>query len=83
MMPSDDKSILERVDELVGEEKSLRSRHIGAALDANESRRLTEVEEELDQCWDLLNQRRALRNVDMDPDQAAVRDVDTVENYRQ
>jgi hypothetical protein len=41
------------------------------------------LEETLDQCWDLLRQRRALRNVGQDPDQATPRDIDVVEHYRQ
>ena len=48
-----------------------------------DQRRLREVEVELDRCWDLLRQRRALRDAGGDPDQAQVRDADTVERYRQ
>src|SRR3712207_8929155 len=45
--------------------------------------RLHEVEVQLDQCWDLLRQRRARRNAGQDPDIAAVRPEGTVEGYLQ
>jgi hypothetical protein len=41
------------------------------------------VEVELDRCWDLLRQRRALRDAGSDPEQASVRDAGTVEHYQQ
>jgi hypothetical protein len=44
---------------------------------------LERLESELDQCWDLLNQRRALTEFGMDPEQARVRDSDVIEDYRQ
>ena len=50
---------------------------------ADERNRLRAVEVELDRCWDLLRQRRALRDAGSDPEQARVRDAGTVENYRQ
>ena len=79
----EDTSILGRIGELVAEEKDLRNRHLGNALERPELERLDEVEVELDQCWDLLNQRRALREFDEDPNQASVRDPGTVEGYQQ
>ena len=82
-MATDDTSILGRISDLVGEENELRNRHRGTALDEAEMRRLDEVEIELDQCWDLLNQRRALREFDQDPGHASVRDENTVEGYDQ
>ena len=45
--------------------------------------RLAHIEETLDQCWDLLRQRRALREFGRDPDDATVREVDVVEDYEQ
>ena len=69
--------------DLVDQEKDLPSRHEGSPLVAEELRQLETVEAELDQCWDLLNQRRALREFGMDPDQAEVRDGETIEDYRQ
>ena len=46
-------------------------------------KRLANVQVELDQCWDLLRQRRALRDVGLDPDEAEVRPPQVVENYEQ
>lgn len=82
-MASADPQIMTRIGELVEEEKQLRHRHRGTPLNETELRRLEEVEVQLDQCWDLLNQRRALREFEMDPDQATVRDERTVEDYQQ
>lgn len=73
-----DKTILEHITELVDEESRLRSS--SADPDQN-ARRLRDVAEQLDQCWDLLRQRRALREFGRDPDDAAVRDAGTVEGY--
>jgi hypothetical protein len=72
-----DKTILEHVSELVAEEHRLRE----SADAADKSARLRHVQEQLDQCWDLLRQRRALREFGGDADQAAVRDPKTVEGY--
>jgi hypothetical protein len=82
-----DESIASRIERLVDEEHALRNREqVDApndeALDGDR-RRLGEVEVELDRCWDLLRQRRALRDAGADPDGAQVRDAETVERYRQ
>jgi len=69
-----DKSILQHITELVDEEHKLRE-------GASNATRLKQVEVELDQCWDLLRQRRAKREFGEDPDNAAPRDPGTVENY--
>lgn len=82
-MADEDPGIFSRIGELVDQEKQLRSRHQGSPLDEEELRRLEEIETELDQCWDLLNQRRALSEFGMDPEQAKVRDPQTVEKYQQ
>jgi hypothetical protein len=82
-MAADDTGIFSRIGELVDQEKQLRTQHQGTRLDEDERRRLEQIATELDQCWDLLNQRRALREFDMDPEQAKVRDADTVEGYQQ
>ena len=79
----DDHDILTRITALVAEEDDLRGRHEEAALDATERARIAQIEVALDQCWDLLRQRRARREFAADPDAAAVRDADTVERYRQ
>ncbi len=79
-----DEEILGRIDELVAEEQRLHelSSH-GDALSDTDRAKLTEVELGLDQCWDLLRQRRARRNAGLDPDAAPVRPVDVVEGYQQ
>ena len=73
-----DKSILEHITALVAEEHRLRDAP-GAPDSTTE--RLKHVEEQLDQCWDLLRQRRAKREFGDDPAKAAVRDAGTVERY--
>ena len=75
--------ILSHIGELVEEERNLRERHGERQLDAPEKLRMEEIEIQLDQCWDLLNQRRALREFGTDPNQAKVRDEETVEGYQQ
>ena len=79
----DDADILARIHSLVDEEHQLEEGHVGEGLTADEQSRLKEVEVALDQCWDLLRQRRARRNAGLDPDEAEVRDEGTVEGYRQ
>jgi len=82
-----DESILGRIESLVNEEHSLLDREEGDAVDADalaaDRQRLERVSVELDRCWDLLRQRRALRNAGGDPDAAQARDVETVEKYLQ
>ncbi len=83
----DDESIANRIDNLVAEEQKLRRRE-EADSDHQEQleqdqRRLQAVEVELDRCWDLLRQRRARAEFGQDPDEAQVRDADTVERYQQ
>jgi hypothetical protein len=82
-----DESISARIERLVTEEHSLRSREERDSSDesalAADKTRLDEVAVELDRCWDLLRQRRALRAAGADPDGATVRDADTVEHYQQ
>jgi hypothetical protein len=82
-MASDDLAIFSRISELIEEERKLRESHVGTPLRSDERERLEAVEVELDQCWDLLNQRRALREYGADPDKATVRDETTVEHYQQ
>jgi hypothetical protein len=77
----DDKSLLGRIHELVDEEKQLRAANRG--LSGDDRQRLTVVERELDQCWDLLRQRRAREEFGEDPDSAKTRPVDEVESYLQ
>jgi hypothetical protein len=82
-MPTQDPMILSRIGELVEQERELRDRHRTKPLASSEKLQLEELETELDQCWDLLNQRRALREFGLDPKAAEVRDEDTVEGYQQ
>jgi len=82
-----DESIAGRIERLVSEEHELRTKEQAdsydeGALEADRDR-LSAVEVELDRCWDLLRQRRALRRAGGDPESAALRDADTVEHYRQ
>ena len=79
----DDNTVLRRIGELADEELALEESHAGRALSAEEMARLREVEIELDQCWDLLRQRRARRVAGQVPDQAEVRSEDIVERYLQ
>jgi Protein of unknown function (DUF2630) len=82
-----DDTIAARIEQLVAEEHGLRNREQGDSDDTDaletDQDRLRAVEIELDRCWDLLRQRRALRDAGEDPDEAKVRDADTVERYWQ
>ena len=74
--------IFDRIQRLVNEEKTLRTRRTRGELDGDvEHERLRAVETELDQCWDLLRQRRALRETGGVPDEATVRPPGQVEGY--
>lgn len=77
-----DRDILDQVNQLVAEEKELRDKLQHHEIDESEEHtRLRSLEVQLDQCWDLLRQRRALRQTGQDPDQAGVRPGDQVEGY--
>ena len=82
-----DESIAARIERLVDEEHELRNREQADAADDDaletDRDRLSSVEVELDRCWDLLRQRRALREAGADPDDAEARDAGTVEGYQQ
>jgi hypothetical protein len=80
-----DESIAARIERLVTEEHQLRDREQTDDDDklAADRDRLRDVEVELDRCWDLLRQRRALRDAGADPDSAEARDEGTVEGYLQ
>ncbi|WP_018635546.1 DUF2630 family protein [Parafrankia elaeagni] len=80
----DDKAIFTRIDSLVAEEHELRSRRSSGQIDSDaETDRLTELEETLDQCWDLLRRRRAARDAGEDPDEARAGSSTQVEGYLQ
>jgi hypothetical protein len=80
----DDNAVLSRINELVAEEERLlESSRDTEGLSQAEDARLKAVEVALDQCWDLLRQRRAKRHAGQDPEDASVRDATTVEGYQQ
>lgn len=79
----DDRDVLAQIGELVAEEHRLERRHAGEGLDAHEADQLRRLEVALDQCWDLLRQRRARRAAGLDPEGAGVRPESTVEGYLQ
>jgi hypothetical protein len=80
----DDKQILANINELIETEHKLRQQLANGELSSTEEhQRLRSTEEALDQCWDLLRQRRARREFGENPNDAAARPVSEVENYRQ
>ena len=74
-----DQTVLKHIEQLVVEEKKLYAK--GDISDA-EKVRLDRINVELDRCWDLLRQRRALREFGRNPDEAEVRSAKIVENYK-
>jgi hypothetical protein len=78
-----DGEILSRIDELIAEEHELRSRVTGVGLTAEEQGKLGELEQRLDQCWDLLRQRRARTEFHENPEDTHTRPISEVESYRQ
>ena len=80
----DDKQILSHISDLIAAEHDLRARVAGGSVSTDvERERLRSVEESLDQCWDLLRQRRARREFGENPGQAQVRPAGEVEGYQQ
>ncbi len=79
----DDAELVRRIENLVEEEHRLEREHAGEGLDEAGRRRLRDVEIQLDQAWDLLRQRRALRHAGQDPDEAEERSPEVVERYQQ
>ena len=77
----DDQTIIDRINELAHEEHELFEKESRGEATDGEREHLKRLEVTLDQCWDLLHQRRARRDAGLDPDQAAVRDPKTVEGY--
>jgi Protein of unknown function (DUF2630) len=82
-----DESIAARIERLVAQEQDLHRLEERDSADTDalqgDKERLREIQVELDRCWDLLRQRRALRDAGTDPDRATARDADTVERYQQ
>jgi hypothetical protein len=75
-----DESVLHKIEGLVHEEQHLYGKSQPADHDQV---RLKEIQIELDQCWDLLRQRRARREFGQDPNDAKVRPASVVERYEQ
>jgi hypothetical protein len=83
MSHESDQDILHYITTLVDEEHSLLQQSQNGELAGEQHARMKELEVKLDQCWDLLRQRRARRHAGQNPDQATVRDEGTVEHYLQ
>jgi hypothetical protein len=80
----DDKQILSHIDELIATEHDLRTKLAAGELSSDEEHaQLRAAEEALDQCWDLLRQRRARRQYGEDPSAALSRPANEVEGYLQ
>jgi hypothetical protein len=79
----DDSQIHRQIEALVAEEHKLWTDEANGGNSDEDSRRLAALKTSLDQSWDLLRQRRALRETGADPDSAETRDERTVENYEQ
>jgi hypothetical protein len=75
-----DETVLGKIHNLVHEEQELYGQ---AGLSDHDQVRLEQIKVELDQCWDLLRQRRARREFGQDPDGATVRPASVVERYKQ
>ncbi|MBS0222690.1 MAG: DUF2630 family protein [Proteobacteria bacterium] len=74
-----DQTVLKHIEQLVVEEKKLYAK---GDISDEEKERLDRINVELDRCWDLLRQRRALREFGRNPDEAEVRSAKIVENYK-
>lgn len=79
----EDHQIIEHISRLADEERQLEEAHVGEGLSPAEQKRLEELQVALDKMWDLLRQRRALRDAGRDPDAAIERPGGTVEGYLQ
>ena len=77
----EDQDILQSINKLATEEHELFEKESEGEASKEERQRLQELQVQLDQCWDLLHQRRARRNAGLDPSEAQVRDPGTVEGY--
>jgi hypothetical protein len=77
----DDQNVIDLINELANEEHELFQKEARGEASDDDRDRLQDLGVRLDQCWDLLHQRRARRAAGMDPDEASVRDERTVEGY--
>jgi hypothetical protein len=79
----DDQQIHNSIDEMVSEEHQLWERESAGEASEEDRQRMEALRVSLDQCWDLLRQRRARRNAGQDPEGAELRPPDVVERYQQ
>jgi hypothetical protein len=79
----DDHELVRRIGALADEEHRLEDSHRGKRPTEDDVERLRQIEVALDQCWDLLRQRRARREHGQDPNAAEARPEETVEGYEQ
>ena len=79
----DDNAILHNITSLVNEEHELMKQAEQGVLDETQQARIRDLEVQLDQCWDLLRQRRARREFGLNPEEAKLRDPNIVEHYQQ
>ncbi len=78
-----DEDIAQRINQLVDEEHRLQAHTAQGGASTEDHQRLEDLEVQLDQCWDLLRQRRAHRAAGQDPDDTSVRPPEVVEHYQQ
>ena len=78
--PTTDESLFQKIESLVHEEQRLYGK---SELADHDQTRIEAIQVELDQCWDLLRQRRAKREFGQDPNEAHVRPASVVEKYEQ
>jgi hypothetical protein len=79
----DDSELLHTIEKLVNEEHELMQQAGAGQMDDTKHARMHDIEVRLDQCWDLLRQRRARREFGLNPEEATVRDPGIVEHYQQ
>ena len=77
----DDRKVTDTINELAREEHALFERESNGTATEADRTRLNHIQGTLDQCWDLLRQRRARREFGMDPEDARVRDEKTIKGY--
>lgn len=77
----EDRAVYDRINELANEEHEIWHRESQGAATDEDRERLRRIQVTLDQCWDLLHQRKARRSAGLDPAEAKVRDERTVEGY--
>jgi hypothetical protein len=83
MAPDPDQAVEDGIDGLIAREHELRRHAEGRGLTGQEQTELHRLEVRLDQLWDLLRRRRALRSAGQDPKDAQLRSEDAVEHYEQ